>query len=72
MPVIAIEAPAGLSAPKKKKLMHQVHVALEEAYGLGTTLTFLREYSSHNLAIDGVQLGSGAASERQAATHAHA
>ncbi|HET7537591.1 MAG TPA: tautomerase family protein, partial [Candidatus Didemnitutus sp.] len=55
MPVISIEAPAGLSESKKQKLMRQVHAVVEAAYGLGTTLTFLREYSRQNVAIDGVQ-----------------
>jgi len=53
MPVISIEAPAGLSAPRKQEMMRQIHAAVEEAYGLGHTMTFLREYSRENVAING-------------------
>ncbi|MFT3781788.1 MAG: tautomerase family protein [Nibricoccus sp.] len=55
MPVISIEAPAGLSEPKKQEMMRRLHAAVEEAYGLGNTLTFLREYPRQNVAIDGIQ-----------------
>ncbi len=53
MPVVFIEAPPGLPTDAKKKLVEQITVAVDEAYHIGDTLVFLREYSPDHVAMDG-------------------
>ena len=58
MPVVFIEAPPGIRAHAKKKMVEKVTSAIDEAYRIGGTLVFLREYAPENVAMDG-QLQSG-------------
>ena len=53
MPVIFIEAPPGIRPEAKKKLMQRITTAVDEAYHIGDTLIFLREYPGENVAMDG-------------------
>ncbi len=53
MPVIHIDAPPGLRADAKRKMMEQITAAIDEAYHIGDTLIFLREYPAENVAMDG-------------------
>ena len=53
MPVIFIEAPPGIRPEAKKKLMQRITTAVDEAYHIGDTLIFLREYPAENVAMDG-------------------
>ena len=53
MPVVFIEAPPGILPEVKKTLMKKVTGAIDEAYHIGDTLIFLREYSAENVAMDG-------------------
>jgi hypothetical protein len=53
MPVIFIEAPPGIRPEAKKKLMQKITMAVDEAYHIGDTLIFLREYPGENVAMDG-------------------
>jgi hypothetical protein len=42
MPVVFIEAPPGIRAHAKKKMVEKVTSAIDEAYHIGGTLVFLR------------------------------
>jgi phenylpyruvate tautomerase PptA (4-oxalocrotonate tautomerase family) len=53
MPVVFIEAPQGIRPDAKKKLVEKITVAIDEAYHIGDTLIFLREYPAENVAMDG-------------------
>ena len=53
MPVIFIEAPPGIRPEAKKKLMEEITTAVDEAYHIGDTLIFLREYPAENVAMEG-------------------
>jgi phenylpyruvate tautomerase PptA (4-oxalocrotonate tautomerase family) len=53
MPVIFIEAPPGIRAEAKKKMVEKITTAIDEAYHIGDTLIFLREYPVDNVAMDG-------------------
>jgi len=53
MPVIFIEAPPGIRPEVQKKLMQKITTAVDEAYHIGDTLIFLREYPAENVAMDG-------------------
>ena len=53
MPVVFIEAPPGIRANAKKKMVEKVTSAIDEAYHIGDTLVFLREYAPENVALDG-------------------
>jgi phenylpyruvate tautomerase PptA (4-oxalocrotonate tautomerase family) len=53
MPVIFIEAPPGIRPEAKKALMKKITTAVDEAYQIGDTLIFLREYPAENVAMDG-------------------
>ena len=53
MPVVFIEAPPGIRADAKKKMMEKVTSAIDEAHHIGDTLVFLREYAPENVAMDG-------------------
>ena len=53
MPVVFIEAPPGMRSEAKKQLVEKITPALDEAYHIGDTLIFLREYPPENVAMDG-------------------
>ncbi len=53
MPVLFIEAPPGLRPEAKRKLVQKLTKAIDEAYHIGDTLIFLREYPAENVAMDG-------------------
>jgi len=53
MPVLFIEAPPGICPEKKRVMMQKITEAVDEAYHIGDTLIFLREYPVENVAMDG-------------------
>jgi phenylpyruvate tautomerase PptA (4-oxalocrotonate tautomerase family) len=53
MPVVFIEAPPGIRPEAKEMLMKKITAAIDDAYHIGDTLIFLREYSPENVAMDG-------------------
>ena len=53
MPVLFIEAPPGIRPEAKKKLVEKITAAVDEAYHIGDTLIFLREYPAENVSTDG-------------------
>jgi phenylpyruvate tautomerase PptA (4-oxalocrotonate tautomerase family) len=53
MPVVFIEAPPGIRAEAKRKMVEKVTTAIDEAYQIGDTLVFLREFLPENVAMDG-------------------
>jgi hypothetical protein len=53
MPVCLIEAPMGIRADAKKRLMEKTTAALNEAYPIPDVRIFLREYSLENAGQDG-------------------
>ena len=53
MPVLFIEAPPGIRPEKKRVMMQKITEAIDEAYHIGDTLIFLREYAVENVAMDG-------------------
>ena len=53
MPVVFIEAPPGIRAEAKKKMVELITTAIDDAYHIGDTLIFLREYPPENVAMDG-------------------
>jgi phenylpyruvate tautomerase PptA (4-oxalocrotonate tautomerase family) len=53
MPVVFIEAPPGIRTEAKKKMVEKITTAIDDAYHIGDTLIFLREYPPGNVAIDG-------------------
>ena len=53
MPVVFIEAPPGIKPEAKKQMVQKITAAIDDAYHIGDTLIFLREYSAENVAIDG-------------------
>ena len=53
MPVVFIEAPPGIRPEAKKKLVERITTAIDDAYHIGDTLFFLREYPAENVAMDG-------------------
>jgi phenylpyruvate tautomerase PptA (4-oxalocrotonate tautomerase family) len=53
MPVVFIEAPPGIRPEAKKSLMERITTAIDEAYHIGDTLIFLREYAPEQVAMDG-------------------
>ena len=53
MPVLVIEAPQGSRSEAKRKMMEKITAAIDEAYRIGDTLIFLREYPTENVAMDG-------------------
>ena len=53
MPVVFIEAPPGIRPRTKKPLMQKITTAVDDAYHIGDTLIFLREYPAENVAMDG-------------------
>jgi phenylpyruvate tautomerase PptA (4-oxalocrotonate tautomerase family) len=53
MPVLFIEAPPGIRPEAKRTMMKKLTDAIDEAYHIGDTLIFLREYPIENVAMDG-------------------
>ena len=53
MPVVFIEAPPGIRADAKKKMVEKVTSSIDEAYHIRGTLVFLRECAPENVAVDG-------------------
>ena len=53
MPVVFIEAPPGIKPDAKKQMVQKITSAIDDAYHIGDTLIFLREYSAENVAMDG-------------------
>ena len=53
MPVVFIEAPPGIRPEAKTKMVEKITVAIDEAYHIGDTLIFLREYPVENVAMEG-------------------
>jgi len=53
MPVVFIEAPPGIRPEAKKKMVEKITAAIDDAYHIGDTLIFLREYPAENVAMDG-------------------
>jgi phenylpyruvate tautomerase PptA (4-oxalocrotonate tautomerase family) len=53
MPTILIEAPTGIRADAKRRLVEKTTVALDEAYHIPDVRIFLREYQADNVAQDG-------------------
>jgi hypothetical protein len=54
MPVVFIEAPPGIGIDARKKMMAKITTAVDEAYHIGDTLIFLREYPAENVAMEGL------------------
>ena len=48
-----IEARPGIRPEAKKKMVEKITAAIDEAYHIGDTLIFLREYPAENVAMDG-------------------
>jgi hypothetical protein len=44
MPVVFIEAPPGIKPEAKRQMVQKITTAIDEAYHIGDTLIFLREY----------------------------
>jgi phenylpyruvate tautomerase PptA (4-oxalocrotonate tautomerase family) len=53
MPVVFIEAPPGIKPEAKKQMVQKITTAIDDAYHIGDTLVFLREYPAENVAMDG-------------------
>jgi len=53
MPVVFVEAPPGLRPEAKKKMVEKITTAIDDAYHMGDTLVFLREYPPENVAMNG-------------------
>jgi len=53
MPIVFIDAPPGIRADAKKKMMEKITAAIDDAYHIGDTLIFLREHAIDNVAMNG-------------------
>jgi phenylpyruvate tautomerase PptA (4-oxalocrotonate tautomerase family) len=53
MPVVFIEAPLGIKPEAKKQMVQKITTAIDDAYHIGDTLIFLREYPAEYVAMDG-------------------
>jgi phenylpyruvate tautomerase PptA (4-oxalocrotonate tautomerase family) len=53
MPVVFIEGLPGLQTEAKKRMIAKITAAIDEAYHLGDTLIFVREYPAHQAAWNG-------------------
>lgn len=53
MPVVFIEAPPGIHPEAKTTMMKEITRAVDDAYHIGDTLIFLREYPPADVAMDG-------------------
>ena len=53
MPVVFTEAPPGIKPEAKKQMVQKITTAIDDAYHIGDTLIFLREYPAEDVAMDG-------------------
>lgn len=53
MPALFIEAPPGIRPEKNSVMMQKITETVDEAYHIGGTLIFLREYRVENVSMDG-------------------
>jgi len=53
MPVVFTEAPPGIKPEAKKQMVQKITTAIDDAYHIGNTLIFLREYPAEDVAMDG-------------------
>lgn len=53
MPIVFIEAPPGIQKKAKEQMVQKITTAVDEAYHIGDTLIFLREYPAENVSMDG-------------------
>ena len=53
MPICRIEAPPGIRTDAKRVMVEKITAAIDEAYHIGDTLIFLREYPPENVAMAG-------------------
>ena len=53
MPVVFIEASPGIKPEAKKQMVQKITTAIDDAYHIGNTLIFLREYPAEDVAMDG-------------------
>ena len=53
MPLLFIEAPPGIRPEAKRRMVQKLTAAIDEAYHIGDTLIFLREYPAENVSMDG-------------------
>ena len=53
MPVVFIEAPPGIKPEAKKQMVQKITTTIDDAYHIGDTLIFLREYPAEHVAMDG-------------------
>ncbi len=53
MPVVFIEGLPGLRSEAKKRMVEKITAAVEEAYHVGDTLIFVREYPAEQVALNG-------------------
>ena len=53
MPVVFIEGLPGLRNEAKKKMVEKITAAVDEAYQIGDTLIFVREYPAEQVAMNG-------------------
>ena len=54
MPICYIEAPPGISAEAKKKMMEKITAAIDEGYNhIGDTFVFLHEDKLDNVMLNG-------------------
>lgn len=53
MPIVFIGAPPGIHNEAKRRLIERITSTSDDAYHIGDTLIFLREYAPENVAMDG-------------------
>lgn len=53
MPVLSIDAPEGIRPEALRKMVKKVTEAIDEAYHIGDTVIFLREYPAEKVALNG-------------------
>lgn len=53
MPILFLETPPGIRPEAKRKLVEKLTAAVDEAYHIGDTMIFFREYPAENVAMDG-------------------
>jgi hypothetical protein len=66
MPIVSIDAPAGLPLHRKKRLMLQINAALTAAYAIADNIVLLREHRRENVAIAGTPRAENPAKPRAA------
>lgn len=53
MPILFLETPPGIRPEAKRRLVEKLTAAVDEAYHIGDTMIFFREYPAENVAMDG-------------------